>query len=117
MTFRIAALSLFLFGVGCSANAGFYEGCESTDECGGAALCYTIAFEAGRSGQMCTDTCETNAECPFGGACFELLGDPRVGQRVCYERCRDSLDCPRGFLCADAENSEGVVIDAICLPE
>lgn len=121
---RMTAFSFvtLLFAGGCTVSRGFYDPCDSPSDCGGGTECYTIAFEVGRDGQMCTDACEINADCPFGGVCFELVGDPSEGQRVCYERCRDALDCPVDFLCADAvrENpvtGEDEVIDRICLPE
>lgn len=114
---HLLAFAFSLLAFGCFTNddrAGIYESCGD-DSCQSGLTCYTVAFEVGRDGAMCTDNCETDADCPFGGACFGLVGDP-VEQRVCFERCDFDDDCPRNFLCANAEYM-GEVVDGICLPE
>ncbi|MEM9069613.1 MAG: hypothetical protein AAGE52_13960 [Myxococcota bacterium] len=97
------------------ARVGLYEACGDTSDCAGTATCFTVAFERDRDGAMCTINCEDDRECPGNAACFALVGDP-VDQNVCFERCVDDLDCPLNFVCANAER-DGVVVDAICLPE
>ena len=112
----ILLFSLALAAFGCSTSDGWYESCESSDECVGGTECVTVAFAAGRDGAMCTADCERHSECPFGGACYELVGDPLAEQRVCYNRCQFDEECGPGLLCADAE-MDGGIIDRICLPE
>ena len=117
MRHLLLAALFSVLAMGCFSNddrVGIYESCAS-DPCQAGLTCYTVAFEAGRTGSMCTDQCEVTADCPFGGACFGLVGDP-VEQRVCFERCDVDFDCPRNFICANAEYM-GEIIDGICLPE
>ena len=102
----------------CSSEGDYYSRCDSTSDCNSNLACYTVAFEVGRDGTMCSDSCVDDNDCPFGGACYELIGDPIEGQRICYDRCIAARnDCAIGFECRptldEADNPTG---DAICLP-
>lgn len=103
--------------VGCVSDndVGYYERCRDTSDCIPEATCFRVAFERDRDGAMCTLNCTDDADCPGNAACFGLVGDP-VEQQVCFQRCIDDRDCPATFVCANAER-DGMVVDAICLPE
>ncbi len=114
------SLALLAGLAGCTTedrDSEIYEGCESKSECSSEAdECYTVAFEVGRDGAMCSKECTTDGDCPRGGKCYELVGDVRL-TRICYERCNTEADCDGGFICADAVNDDDVVEGHICLPE
>jgi hypothetical protein len=104
------------FTAGCQGDRlPLYESCGSVDDCDDQADdCFTVAWEAGRDGTMCTAYCAEHADCPGVSACYELVGDPSM-RRVCYQRCDSDLDCPSDHQCVNAEMGGGIV-DAICLP-
>jgi hypothetical protein len=92
-----------------------YESCASVDQCSVEAdECFTVAWEVGRDGTMCSAYCTVHEDCPGNSACYELVGDPSM-ERVCFKRCDTNLDCPSDHQCVDAEMGGGIV-DAICLP-
>jgi hypothetical protein len=92
-----------------------YETCGTADDCEDAADdCFTVAWEAGRDGTMCSLYCSEHADCPGNSSCYELVGDPSM-RRVCFRRCDTDLDCPADYQCVNAEEG-GAVVDAICLP-
>ena len=100
----------------CSNAGDYYSSCEAASDCDDDLACYTVAYEPGADGAMCSGECLDDRDCPGGGACYELVGDPMVGQRVCYDRCLDN-PCPIRFFCADTLDEAGAPTgDAICLP-
>jgi len=100
-----------------SGVGDYYDRCDGSSDCDPDLQCFTVAFEPGADGAMCTGECVDDRDCPGNGACYELVGDPMVGQRVCYERCRFIEDCPSRFTCADTLDEDGNPTgDAICLP-
>ncbi len=116
MVRALLALCLSLpFVLACQGSGvPLYESC-SADPCDDAAdECFTVAWEVGRDGTMCSLYCSEHSDCPGNSSCYELVGDPRM-ERVCFQRCDSELDCPADFQCVNAEMGGGVV-DAICLP-
>ncbi|MBW2464760.1 MAG: hypothetical protein JRH11_24135 [Deltaproteobacteria bacterium] len=116
--FSVSVLVFFLafLGAGCETGMPLYESCVTVDDCNDDAdNCFTVAWEVGRSGAMCSSYCSEHADCPGNSSCWELVGDPTEDQRVCYLRCETDLDCGAGFQCVDAEMG-GAIVDAICLP-
>jgi hypothetical protein len=104
------------FLLGCNGGGiPLYETCGSANDCEGRADdCFTVAWEAGRDGTMCSLYCSEFSDCPGNSACYELIGDPS-GDRVCFARCASDLDCPSDYQCVDAE-MDGAIVDSICLP-
>ena len=105
------------FAVGCQGSGlPLYESCGSAADCDDDADdCFTVAWEVGRTGTMCSAYCSVHADCVGNSACYELVGDPRM-ERVCFKRCDSDLDCPADAQCVDAE-MDGGIVDAICLPD
>ena len=114
----LSSLAFFaLLALGACSSAGeHYTLCDDGSDCDSGLTCYTVAYEEGADGQMCSGTCATDFDCPGNGACYELVGDPMVGQRVCYERCFDDYDCPLHFACIPTVNDDTGETDAVCMP-
>jgi hypothetical protein len=113
LPFLLVALPL---AVACQGSGiPLYETCGTGADCEDAADdCYTVAWEDGRDGTMCSLSCADHSDCPGNSACYELVGDPSM-RRVCFRRCEVNGDCPSDYQCVNAEEG-GVVVDAICLP-
>ncbi len=118
----LALFSLVVLGSACDSGpfAGFYESCSESPDCFDNATCYTVAWEEGRNGTMCSDACEVDADCPTApgveASCFELLGGPPGAGKTCYQSCTFETDCALGFTCVDAER-DGLVVGSICVPQ
>ena len=106
----------FVFLAGCEGSGvPLYQSCTGAADCNATADdCFTVAWQVGRVGTMCSLYCTEHSDCPGNSSCYELVGDPTM-RMVCFSRCDSNLDCPSDYECVDAEMGGGV-IDSICLP-
>ena len=111
-----SALAVAFTAAGCQGDkVPLYESCVTADDCDSPAdACFTVAWEPGRDGAMCSIYCSEHADCPGNSSCYELIGGPTT-DRVCYRRCDTDMDCPSDHQCVNADMG-GTVVDAICLP-